>query len=97
MATFGNEVFRFAPMGAHVATSGSGLGALTPPAGATKLMIQCSTQAIRYTLDGSTPSATQGFYLTANAAPVTIPISSGTIVQIAVVASGAWVNYQWGN
>ena len=97
MPVYNELTMRFSPVGAHVSISGSGTGILTPPTNATKLRIQTLTQNLRYTLDGSAPTPTKGFQLAATYGPITIPISSGTVVWLAEETSGALVQYQWGN
>jgi hypothetical protein len=92
----GNE-FIFNPIGAH--NSGLSISSavtLTPPAGATKLLIQTLTQNIRYTLDGTTPTASKGFQLVAGDPPIIIPIGHDMTVKIIEEASTASLQYQFG-
>lgn len=90
--------FTFNPVGAHAEdTTVSSATTLTPPTGATKLLLQAITQNVRYTLDGSTPDANTGFQLKAADPPILIPIKAGqTVITIEETAS-AVIQYQWGN
>lgn len=45
------------------------------PKHAGKMMIMCHTGNVRWTLDGSAPSATHGFLMVANAAPFIIDLN----------------------
>lgn len=69
---------------------------LTPPGNANAILIQATVQNVRYTLDGTTPTATTGFILRAYDDPRIIDISAGMTVKIIEETSGAIVNYQWG-
>lgn len=93
---------RFNPIGAHYdGTAISSATALTPPAGlaagAAKLLIQALTQNVRYTLDGTTPTASKGFQLVAGDPPIIIPVDSSTVVKVIEEAATADIQYQWGN
>lgn len=87
----------FVPLGDHVSDSSlSSAETLTAQSGATALLIQALTQNVRFTLDGTTPTATVGFQLKAGDPPVLIPISYDTAVKVIEEASGAVLQYQWG-
>lgn len=91
------DAFSFHVSGAH--SDGTAINThitLTPPAGATKLLIQALTQNIRYTLDGTTPTATCGFQLKAGDPPVMIPIGNDMEIQVIEEAATADMQYQWG-
>lgn len=90
----------FSPVGSHSQYTAGGVDSATTPtvaSGATKLLIQCFTQNCRYTLDGTVPTTSKGFRLTAAADPVVIPINTGTTFKIISETAGAAVEYQWGN
>ena len=89
---------QFAPVGSHGfdPTLTSAVALVNPP-GATKLLIQALTQNVRYTLDGTTPTASKGFQLKAGDPPVIIPISSRTTVKIIQESATASVQYQFGS
>lgn len=90
----------FTPQGIHVSRSDlSSAKTLTPPNGiATKLLIQCLTQNVRYTLDGTTPTSSIGFRLVAGDSPYIIPLAyaSGTTVKVIEETATANLQYQFG-
>ncbi len=91
------DIAAFDVVGAHQSNSTlSAAVALTPPAGATRLLIQAFGANVRYTLDGTAPTATVGFRLTADADPVLLLIGAGMTVTIIQEATGASIQYQWG-
>jgi hypothetical protein len=61
-----------------------------------KLLIQALNQSARYTLDGTTPTSTVGFQLTAGKDPYVIPLASGTVITIIEAAAACELQYQWG-
>jgi hypothetical protein len=88
----------FKPIGAHVNdTDISSADALSPASGATKLMIQASDADVRFTLDGTTPTAAVGFTLVAGLGPVIILLEAGVTVTVIEEGTGAILDYQWGN
>lgn len=92
-----NEL-QFSPVGSHqdgpvISTA----QALVNPAGATKLLIQALDQNVRFTLDGTTPTASKGFQLRAGDPPVIIPISANTTVKVIQEAATADLQYQYGS
>ncbi len=85
----------FTPVGAH--TSNATLTSavtLTPPTGATKLLIQIFTANVRYRLDGTNPTASVGFRW---AAGDSVVLSVNSAVRIIQESAGAGVEYQWGS
>lgn len=88
--------FVFNPIGAH--TSDTSLGTaktLTRPTGANVLRIQAFAQPIRYTLDGTTPTASTGFKI---AVGEIVDIETPTSVSIKLIeeTASASIQYQWG-
>ena len=69
---------------------------LVPETGSNKLLIQAFTNNVRYTLDGTTPTASLGFVLTAGDAPLVIPIGSATIVKVIEETASASIDFQFG-
>lgn len=61
----------------------------TLPAGCRKALVQAETQNVRYTVDGTTPSSTNGILIIAGQAPVSITVEAGldTIKFIEATAS----------
>ena len=87
----------FNPLGAHndslVITSAV---ALTIATGATKLLIQTISQNVRYTLDGTTPTALVGFQLRAGDPPIIIILEDGVTITVIEEAATADLQYQAG-
>lgn len=88
--------FKYAPIGAHVSSTGfSAAAALTIPGGDVDVVaIQASAQNIRYTLDGSNPTASVGFQIAAGDSDL-IPVSEGVTIKIIEEAATATVQYQF--
>jgi hypothetical protein len=89
----------FNPIGAH--GGGTTFSLLTAvviprPEGATKLRLQAFTQNVRYTLDGSDPSATRGFQLAAAATPLIILYEENTEITVIQESATAEIQFQWG-
>ena len=86
----------FEPVGAHTQNSSlSSAVTLTPAAGATALLIQAYTNNVRYTLDGTTPTASKGFLLEAGKNLV-IDVGDDMTIKIIEETASASVDYQWG-
>lgn len=89
--------FHFTPVGAHSdGVSISSVQTLTCPADASKLLIQALGQNVRYTLDGTVPTASKGFQLKAGDPPVIIPVTSSTTVKVIEESATADLQYQFG-
>lgn len=87
---------KIVPVGAH--SSGATISSattLTPPAGATAILIQVLTQNIRYTLDGTTPTASVGFQLKAGEPATIIPWNDNMTLQVIQETATASLQYQW--
>lgn len=95
------DLSAFAPIGAH--TSNSSLGSVVNlsngiPSGADQLLIQALTQNVRFTLDGTDPTASLGFQLKAGDPPMIIPIgATGQIIKVIQETAGAVIQFQWGS
>jgi hypothetical protein len=87
----------FDPVGAHQFTTGTVAQTLTPPSGATLLMLQARDLNVLITFDGTDPvSATKrGFLIPSNAAPMILPVGANTNFRV-LLDAGAVLNYQWG-
>lgn len=68
---------------------------LTPPTGATKILIQALDQNVRFTLDGTAPTASLGFQLKAGDPAVMIPVGAGMTLKVIEEAATADLQYQW--
>jgi hypothetical protein len=84
----------FTPSGSHVSQALSGEYAPLTPEDATKALVQALVQNARFTLDGSSPTASTGFRITAGDPPMAIPVT-GSIKFIQELA-GAVLELQWG-
>jgi hypothetical protein len=61
-----------------------------------RIIVQAFDQNIRYTLDGSDPTTTFGFRLTATNDPILIPIGPNTILKFVEEGATAILSYVWG-
>jgi hypothetical protein len=86
----------YAPVGAHTSTADlDAVVTLTKPGGANQLIVQALSQNARYTLDGVDPTATHGFRLTADAAPVIIAVPGAAVKLVKEGATKPELQYQW--
>src|SRR5205807_2378297 len=84
------------PVGSH--SSGATISSatlLSPQAGSTRLLIQALTQNVRYTLDGTVPTATKGFQLKAGDAPRLIQLGGDTVLNVIQETATADLELQW--
>lgn len=87
----------FIPVGAHKSDRViSAAQTLTPPAGADRIALAASGQDVRFTLDGTAPTATNGFPLVAGAAAVVIVLPVGATLKVIQAAATATLQEQWG-
>lgn len=83
-------------VGAHVAdTDVAAVHTLTPPNGALHLLIQALEQNVRYTLDGTDPTASVGFQLRAGDPPIIIIVPTNVTLKVIEETAGAVLQYQW--
>lgn len=68
---------------------------LTPPVGATGLLIQVEDQNIRIRLDGVNPTASMGFQLKPEQGVVRIDVMSGMTVRVIEETTTASIQYLW--
>lgn len=88
--------FSMATVGAHITNSNlAAVTTFTKPAGATALLAQnTGTKGIRFTLDGTDPTASVGFQLPTGQMPVLIPCP-GTAIEMIREDNGAALDAQW--
>jgi len=82
-------------VGAH--TTNATLSAavtLTKPDGGDYVQLQPFTQNVRYTIDGTTPTATTGFQMGANNI-YEIEVGEGATLKVIEEAASASIQYQW--
>ena len=70
---------------------------LNTPTAAQEIVVQAVTENIRFTMDGTAPSATFGFQLVAGNVPVQITITQFTTLRFFREAAGAILEYQYGD
>jgi len=93
-----NDSALLTPVGTHTQlTQCSVVTTLTPPQGATRLIVQATgTVDVRYTVDANTaPTSSKGFVLVHDQPPIVIPVSTGAVVKLIQEAANAVVEYQW--
>lgn len=96
MAAALDEWITAAPVGDHTAVTDLDTAVtLTPPAGATQILIQALTANVRYTIDGSTPAASIGFVMYVLADPMAIRLGAGGTLKLIQETAGAAIQYQW--
>jgi len=89
--------FGFHPVGSHESAADySSAVTVTIPTGADRFMIQTITQNVRFTLDGTTPTTTKGFRVTAGRDPIIFPLANETSLKIIEEAATAVVELQFG-
>lgn len=88
--------FTITPIGAHT-SNGTLSSAITPsiPTGANVVLLVAYTQAIRYTLDGTTPTSTTGFRVPVQTV-TEIALGRGAVLKIIEETASASVQYQFG-
>lgn len=86
----------YRPVGAHTQDNTfSSAKAIAIPDGANGLLVQCATQNVRYTIDGTTPTATVGFLLNKDTSPVLLyKIDDDCIFTFIETAATAVIIYQ---
>jgi hypothetical protein len=86
----------FEPTGSHVSQSLSGVYAPTIPDDATKCLVQAITQNARFTMDGTAPTSSVGFRITAGDPPMVVPASDTVSLKFIEETAGAVLQLQWG-
>lgn len=61
-----------------------------------KVLVQTTSQNVRFTLDGTTPTATTGFQLKTTDPPLLIMLTDGVILTVIEEAATAAFNFQFG-
>lgn len=85
----------FCAVGAHTQnTTLNTVQSISVPSGANGLLVQATVKDIRYTIDGSTPSASVGFLLPAYSDPVIlVGVQDNTTFKFIEVAASATLDY----
>lgn len=79
----------------HVELTAATAVTISAPTNAKRLLIQALSQNVRYTLDGSAPTATHGFQMKAGDPPILIPVGANTTVRVIQETATAEIEYQW--
>jgi hypothetical protein len=69
---------------------------LNIPTGCEEVMVQALTQNIRYTLNGTNPTAASGFLLTAGDPAVVLPVTKNTVLKFISATAGAILEHEFG-
>lgn len=87
----------YSPIGAHtVLTNGAVATVLTKPSRATGILIQSVGYASLFTLDGTDPTLTLGFFMPKDQWPIYIPLNDENILTVArAEGTDASLRYQW--
>lgn len=80
-------------IGAHATATPSTAAALEKPTGATGIVLGALTADVYYTLDGTTPTASNGFVIKTAVEPqwVNLPVNA----TVTVFSASGKVVYQW--
>jgi hypothetical protein len=88
------QIAGWTPVGNHTRNAAvSGVVSIAPTAGADGILFQAQVKDVFITLDGQTPSATDGLQLRAGDPPVYIP-QPGNTIKVIEAAASATINYQ---
>lgn len=95
------ELAPFNPIGTHQQEDGLDvivtLVVPNTPITPTKVLVQVLNQLnLRFTLDGSAPTPTFGFRLTAGRDPIMLTLGPDTVIQFIEEGAGAILEYVWG-
>lgn len=83
------------PVGSHGSDATiSAATEIAVPAGANAMQLQATGQNVRYTVDGTTPSASVGFVLVADADAVFVPANDGMTIRVIEVSAGGAIQWQ---
>lgn len=92
---------RFVPLatadggGHHTYTPGAAASTVFIPKQARGILVQALTQNIRYTLDGTSPTAGSGFQLKAGDPPLYIELGDRINLKVIRETSGAVLEYEF--
>lgn len=85
----------FTPVGGHQSVSlSASVATLSVPDGADGVLMQAVGQNVRYTLDGTAPSASVGFVLAVGGDPIRVPKNADITIRVIREAVGAVLQWQ---
>jgi hypothetical protein len=76
-------------------TCGAGAATVYIPAQVRGVLVQALTQNIRFTLDGTNPTASKGFRLTAGNDPIYIELDPKISLKVVAETAGAILEYEF--
>ena len=82
----------------HVQATSTGtanVATIVAPIASTAFYIDCETNGIRFTLDGTTPDATNGMTLATGQVPLFVPVGGRDIKFVSQIAGNAIANVLW--
>ena len=90
--------YPFTPMNGevHYSRNVDTLFVLNIPTGCEQVLAQASGHNIRYTCNGTNPTASSGFVLLDGSDPITIPITKETTLKFIAETAGALLEYEFG-
>lgn len=88
----------FNPIGSHGSQTVNSSAVFSPeiPDDADLVLVQALTQNIRFTLDGTNPTTSSGFQITAGSDVLVIPIGADSEIKFIAESNGAKLEYQFG-
>lgn len=66
------------------------------PIGCSEVLVQATVQNIRYTVNGTNPTAASGFVLISGNDPLVIPVTGNTVLKFIAETAGAILQHQFG-
>lgn len=90
-----NPLIALLPVGSHTSAGVASSTTLTAPAGSSAILLQATAENIRFTLDGTTPTASTGFQLRAGDAPLLVMLLNVTALKFIEETATAALQYQW--
>lgn len=96
LSPIARTMFTLVPVGAHTTQTVNQTNVtLTAPTGASVLLLQCTTDTIRYRIDGTAATTTDGFLLEATDGVERLDLEAGSSVNVFGVAVTSVIQYQW--
>lgn len=69
---------------------------LNIPTGVEEVLVQATVQNIRYTTNGTNPTASSGFVLISGNDPIAIPVTKNTKLKFISETAGAILEFEYG-
>jgi len=69
---------------------------LNIPTGCSEVLVQATVQNIRYTVNGTNPTASSGFVLISGNDPISIPVTKNTVLKFISESAGAILQHCFG-